>query len=133
MLTWFANIANMTIVYCHFPDIKHKLKKSVCLFFRSSTNKRYALPTIFTCDTICEFSNKVRYLGVMQSSSIKTTIDVKKQTRTFYERANLFICNYRHCTDKVKCYLFQSYCTNMSAVHNTLLNEGQTAQAEEKL
>ena len=42
-----------------------------------------------------------------------TTIDVKRQTRTFYARANLLIRNFRHYTDKVKCYLFQSYCTNM--------------------
>ena len=32
-----------------------------------------------------------------------TTIDVKRQTRTFYARANLLIRNFRHCTDKVKC------------------------------
>ena len=62
---------------------------------------------------ICEFSNKVKYLGVMISSSMKTTIDVKRQTRTFYARANLLFRNFRHCTDKVKCYLFQSNCTNM--------------------
>ena len=44
---------------------------------------------------------------------MKTTIDVKRQTRTFYARANLLIRNFRHCTDKVKCYLLQSYCTSM--------------------
>ena len=49
----------------------------------------------------------------MTSSSMKTTIDVKRQTRSFYSRANLLICNFRHCTDKAKCYLFQSYCTSM--------------------
>ena len=51
----------------------------------------------------------------MINSSMKTTIiiDVKRQTRTFYTRANLLIRNFRHCTDKVKYYLFQSYCTSM--------------------
>ena len=49
----------------------------------------------------------------MISSSMKTTIDVKKQTRTFYARANLLLRNFRHCTDMVKCHLFQSYCTSM--------------------
>ena len=86
----------------------------MCLFFRSSVNKSCDLPKIFICDTICELSNEVKYLGVMISSSIKTTIiTVKRQTRTFYARANLFIRSFRHCTDKVKCYLFQSYCTSM--------------------
>ena len=44
---------------------------------------------------------------------MKTTIDVKRQTRTFYARANLLIRNFRHCTDKVTCYLFQLYCTGI--------------------
>ena len=44
---------------------------------------------------------------------MKTTIDVKRQTRTFYARDNLLRRNFRHCTNKVKCYLFQSYCTRM--------------------
>ena len=49
----------------------------------------------------------------MISSSMKTTIGVKSQTRTFYARDNLLICNVRHCTDKVKSYFFLSYCTSM--------------------
>ena len=49
----------------------------------------------------------------MINSSLKTTIDVKRQTRNFYSRANLLIRNFRYCTDNVKCYLFQSYCTSM--------------------
>ena len=99
--------------YCDLHNIKFNAKKSVCLFFRSSVNKSCALPKIFICDTICEFSNEVNYLGIMISSSMKTTIDVKRQTRTFYARANLLLRNFRHCTDKVKCYLFQSYCKSM--------------------
>ena len=49
----------------------------------------------------------------MINSSFKTTIDVQRQTRNFHARANLLIRNFRYCTDNVKCYLFQSYCTNM--------------------
>ena len=49
----------------------------------------------------------------MISSSMKTKIDVKRQTRAFYAQANLLIRNFRHYTDKVKCYLSQSYCTSM--------------------
>ena len=36
---------------------------------------------------------------------MKTTIDVKRQTRTFYARANLLTRDFKHCTDRVKCYL----------------------------
>ena len=46
------------------------------LFFKSSVNKRCALPKNFNRDTICEFSNEV-----MISSSMRTTTDAKRQTR----------------------------------------------------
>ena len=106
-------LLKMCTDYCDLHDIKFNAKKSVCLFFRSSVNKSCALPKIFICDTICEFSNEVKYLGVMIRSSMKATIDIERQTRTFYARANIFISSFRHCTVKVKCYLFQSYCTSM--------------------
>ena len=49
----------------------------------------------------------------MIHSSMKTTIDVARQTRTLYMQANLLLRNFRYCSDDVKCTLFQSYCTNM--------------------
>ena len=49
----------------------------------------------------------------MIRSLMKTTIDVSRQTRKFYMQANLLLCNFRHCSDDVKCSLFQTYCTNM--------------------
>ena len=89
----------------------------------------------FIRNTISEFSNEVKNLEVMISSSMKTTIDVKRQTRTFYARANLLIRNFRHCTDKVKCYLLQSYFTSMdcSQLWFNSINKEQFAQAEDKL
>ena len=49
----------------------------------------------------------------MIHSSKKTTIDVAKQTSKFYLQANLLLRNFRHCSDQVKCVLFQTYCTNL--------------------
>ena len=46
-------------------------------------------------------------------SSMKTTIDVARQTSKFYMQPNLLLRNFRHCSDDVKCALFLSYCTNM--------------------
>ena len=62
---------------------------------------------------ICEFVKEVKYLGVMIHSSMKTTIDVARQTRKFCLQANLLLRNFRHCSDQVKCVLFQTYCTNL--------------------
>ena len=49
----------------------------------------------------------------MIHSSMKTTIDVGRQTRKFYLHANLLKRNFRHCSDQVKCVLFQMYCTSL--------------------
>ena len=44
---------------------------------------------------------------------MKTTIDVTRQTKKLYMQANLLLRHFRHCSDDVKCSLFQTYCTNM--------------------
>ena len=44
---------------------------------------------------------------------MKTTLDVARQTRKFYLQANLRLRNFRHCSDQVKCVLFQTHCTNL--------------------
>ena len=106
------SLLNICTEYCQLHDPTLNAKKSVCMFFRSSVNKQCGLSDIFISGTICEFLNEVKYLGVMINSSFKTTIDVQRQTRNFYARANLLIRNFRYCTDNVKCYLFQSYCTS---------------------
>ena len=107
------SLLNICTEYCQLHDLTFNAKKSVCMFFRSSVNKQCGLSDIFISGSICAFSNEVKYLGVMINSSFKTTIDVQRQTRNFYARANLLIRNFRYCTDNVKCYLFQSYCTSM--------------------
>ena len=38
----------------------------------------------------------------MIHSSMKTTIDVGRQTRKFYLQANLLLRNFRHCSDPSK-------------------------------
>ena len=78
-------------------------------------NKHCGWPVIYLGNSICEFVKEVKYLGVMIQSSLKTTIDVHvaRQTRKFYLRANLLLRNFRHCSDQVKCVLFQTYCTSL--------------------
>ena len=49
----------------------------------------------------------------MIHSSMKTTIAVARQTRKFYLQASLLLRNFRHCSDQVKCVLFQTYCTSL--------------------
>ena len=39
--------------------------------------------------------------------------DVVRQTRKFYAQTNMFLRNFRYCTNDVKCTLFKSFCANM--------------------
>ena len=56
-------------------------KKSMCMYFSTSMNKQYGSPVIYLGNSICEFVKKIKHLGVMIYSSVKTTIDVARQTR----------------------------------------------------
>ena len=83
-------------------------KKSMCMYFSTSIKKHCGLPVIYLDNCECQFVNEVKYLGVMIHSSMKTTIDVTRQTRKFYMQANLLLRNFRHYSDDVKCSLFQT-------------------------
>ena len=83
----------------------------MCMYFSTSMNKHCGCPVIYLGNSICVFVKEVKYLGAMIHSSMKTTIDVHvaRQTRKFYLQANLLLRNFRHCSDQVKCFLFQTY------------------------
>ena len=100
-------------VYCKLHDFIFNAKKSMCIYFSTTMNKHCGLPVIYLGNSVCQFVQEVKYLGVIIHSTMKTTIDVARQTRKFYLQANLLLRNFRHCSDDVKCALFQTYCTNM--------------------
>ena len=55
------------------------------MYFSININKHCRLPVIIYMSTcVCQFVYEVKYLGVMIHSSIKTTIDITRQTRKFY-------------------------------------------------
>ena len=76
-------------------------------------NKLCGLPVLYLGYCVCQFVKEFKYLGVIVHSSMKTTIDVARQTRKFYMQANLLLRNFRHCADDVKCALFWSYCSTL--------------------
>ena len=85
----------------------------MCKYFSIDINKHCGLPVIYLGNYVFQFGKEVKYLDVMIHSSIKTIIDAARLTRKSYMQANLLLRNFRHCSDDVKCALFQSYCTNM--------------------
>ena len=99
--------------YSELHDLTFNAKKPTCMYFSTSMNKHCGCLVIYLGNSICDFVKEVKYLGVMIHSSMKTTIDVARQTRKFYLQANLLLRSFRHCSDQVKCVLCQTYCTNL--------------------
>ena len=83
------------------------------MFFKSNVNKHCDYANVYLSGNHIDFVQEVKYLGVLLNSSMKTSIDVSRQTRKFYAQANMLLRNFRYCGREVKCMLFRSFCTNM--------------------
>ena len=83
------------------------------MVFKCTVNKHCDNSTVFLSRYYFDFGQEVEYLGVLLYSSVKTSIDVSRQTRKFYAQANMLIRNFRYCSNEVKCSLFKSFCINM--------------------
>ena len=81
----------------------------MCMYFSIDINKHCGLPVIYLGNCVCQFVKEVKYLGVMIHSSMKTTINVARQTRKFYMQANLLLRNLgialmmssAHCSSRI--------------------------------
>ena len=71
------------------------MQKYMCMYFSININKHCGLSVIYLGNFVCQFVKEAKYLGVMINSSIKTTIDVARQTRKFYMQANLLLRNFK--------------------------------------
>ena len=60
------------------------------MYFSIDINNHCGLPVICLGTCVCQFVKEVKYLGVVIHSSMKTTIDVAKQTRKSYMQATFF-------------------------------------------
>ena len=76
-------LLNICHDYCELHDLTLNAKKSMCIYFSIDLNKHCGLPVIYLGNSVCQFVKEVKYLGVMIHSSMKTTIDVARQTRKF--------------------------------------------------
>ena len=83
------------------------------MFFKCTVNKHCDNSTVFLSGIHIDFVQEVKYLGVLLNSTMKTSIDVSRQTQKLYAQANMLLSNFRYCSNEVKCSVFKSFCTNM--------------------
>ena len=83
------------------------------MFFKCTVKKHCDNSTVFLSGNHIDFVQEVIYLGVILNSSMKTSLDVSRQTRKFYAQATMLLRKFRYCGNEVKCSIFQLFCTNM--------------------
>ena len=75
--------------------------------------KHNAEPELLLSGKKLEWVDIHEYLGVIISTDMKDDLNVREQCRKLYGRGNMIIRNFSSCSVKVKCELFQAYCTNL--------------------
>ena len=84
--------------------------KSVCVVFKSKSNKLYCPNVSLDCD-ILEYSAYTKCLGFTFSMNVQGDDDMLRQMRKLYIRSNKLLRTFYHCSIDVKLELFRSFCT----------------------
>ena len=92
-------------------DIMFNPIKSVCVVFKSKSNKLYCPTVSLDCD-ILEYTAHTNYLGFTFSMNAQDDDDMLRQMRTLYIRSNKLLRTFYHCSIDVKLELFRSFCTS---------------------
>ena len=71
------------------------------MFFKCTVNKYCDKSTEFISRNHIDFVQELKYLGVLRNSSVKTAIDVSRQTRKFYAQASMLLRNLRYFSNEV--------------------------------
>ena len=74
-------LLNICNDYCELHDLMFNAKKSMCMYFSIYIYKHCGLLVIlYLGNSVRQIVKEVKYLGVIIHSSMKTTIDVARQT-----------------------------------------------------
>ena len=98
--------------YGESHDIIYNVRKSVCMCFIPKGANLNFDPCFLLAGRILDCIKTYKYLGVHITCDLKDNTAIRHQIRNIYSRGNSIIRNFSHCSDDVKCELFQSYCTN---------------------
>ena len=85
-------------------------KKSMCMVTKPS-KFHLKCPTVTLNAIPMTYKNKVKYLGVFISSDLSDNIDMTRQMRSLYARANILLRKFNKCSVDIMKTLFQTYCT----------------------
>ena len=93
-------------------DVLYNPTKSQCMII-SPKNYKLSIPSITLNGNQLQYSDTVKYLGVVLTSSFKDDCDIQRQLRSLYTSGNTIITKFARCSLSVKCLLIESYCMNL--------------------
>ena len=105
-------LLNICMKYAGTHDITYNIKKSVCMYMKSSKFNLRVVPRIYLNGNVLQYVNTYKYLGCILSNDLKDDNDIKKTIRGIYARSNMLIRRFYNCSSSVKKLLFKTYCTN---------------------
>ena len=97
-------------VYARDHNIIYNVKKTVCMCVRPRGYTCKVYPDVQLDGKVLNYVKSHIYLGVYISEDMKDDTDVNNQTRNLYSRGNSVIRNFKQCNDKIKCFLFRTFC-----------------------
>ena len=106
-------LLNICMKYADTHDITYNIKKSVCMYMKSSKFNLRVVPRIYLNGNVLQYVNTYKYLGCIISNDLKDDNDIKKTIRGIYARSNMLIRRFYNCSSSVKKFLFKTYCTNL--------------------
>ena len=95
-----------------FLEILYNTKKTVCMCIQPKDWKLVILPKLYLYDKPLIFVDSYKYLGAYINNSLKDDIDIQRQIRSLYARANILARKFSNCSREVKINLFKAYCCN---------------------
>ena len=106
-------LLNVCKQYAHDHDIVYNVKKTVSMCIRPQKQKYELKLNVQLSGNPLRYVDSHKYLGVYINSKFKDDVNIRAQVQNIYSRGNAIIRNFSHCTENIKCLLFNSYCSNI--------------------
>jgi len=98
--------------FANSHNIVFNTVKSQCLIVTSKWAPMNPL-AFYLNSTVLPVTDSYKYLGHIINSCLTDDLDIQKQTRSLYARANMLKRRFSAATLRTKCMLFNAYCTPM--------------------
>ena len=106
-------LIDLCVAFLIENDIVYIEEMTKCTCVKPSVMKDLYVPTFHLGHLNINAVEKETYLGYIINTDMSDDDHISKEIRNIYERGNMFIRNFKHCTTGVKITLFKTYCSSL--------------------